>query len=486
MGIFLLIIYSICLFGILVYSLSQGELTLRYLKGKKVTPDPQEPEVWPHVTIQLPVFNEIYVVERLIRNIAKFDYPSQKLEIQVLNDSTDETTRLAQTVVNELAATGLDIKLITRTNRVGYKAGALEAGMRSAKGEFIAVFDADFLPKPDFLKQTIPHFREGVGAVQARWEHLNEDFSLLTKLQGLALDAHFSIEQQGRSSSKSFLNFNGTAGVWRKECIISSGGWSAETLTEDLDLSYRAQMNGWTIEFLEDYTAPAEIPAMMPAVKTQQYRWNKGGAENARKNLGEVLRSNNPLSVKAHAFFHLMSTGVFILVLISAIVSVPLMEYLWSKPFNNSLLRYTYLFFSGFLLLAFFYWNSMKQKRASNFRTTLDFVRYFPAFLSLSMGLSWHNSLAVIEGYLGKKTPFVRTPKFALINGKGVLSENRYLKFDWTQVSFVEGLFAVYFGYAVLLGLHLGYPAFLPFHIMLCLGFGGIFFYSLKHSFLRS
>ena len=208
--------------------------------------------------------------------------------------------------------------------------------MNVAKGEFLAVFDSDFLPRADFLKKTIPHFQDGVGAVQARWEHLNENFSLLTKLQGLALDAHFSIEQQGRSSSKSFLNFNGTAGVWRKECITTSGGWSAETLTEDLDLSYRAQMKGWKIEYLEDYTAPAEIPAMMPAVKTQQYRWNKGGAENARKNLGQVLRSDKPLSIKAHAFFHLMSTGVFVLVLLSAIVSVPLLEYLWSEPFDLS------------------------------------------------------------------------------------------------------------------------------------------------------
>lgn len=473
--------------GILVYSLSQGELTLRYLKGKKATKTaPDSPESWPIVTVQLPIFNEIYVVERLIRNAAKFDYPGQKLEIQVLDDSTDETTEIAQKVIDELAESGLDIKLIHRDNRQGFKAGALEEGMNVAKGEFLAVFDSDFLPKADFLRRTIPYFKDGVGAVQARWEHLNEDFSLLTKLQGLALDAHFSIEQQGRSTSGSFLNFNGTAGVWRKECITNSGGWSAETLTEDLDLSYRAQMKGWKIEYLEEYTAPAEIPAMMPAVKTQQYRWNKGGAENARKNLNQVLKSDKPMSVKAHAFFHLMSTGVFILVLISAVASVPLLEYLWTEPFESSILRYTYVFFLGFFLLAFFYWNSMRQRRSSGARTTLDFLRYFPAFLSLSMGLSWHNSLAVIEGYLGKKTPFVRTPKFALLEGKGHLSDNRYLKFNWSSISFVEGLFAIYFAYGVFLGISLDYPSFLPFHVLLCIGFGGIFFYSLKHSFLRS
>ncbi|MFT4525666.1 MAG: cellulose synthase/poly-beta-1,6-N-acetylglucosamine synthase-like glycosyltransferase, partial [Bacteroidia bacterium] len=465
---------------------SQGDLTMRYLRSKKVPQkEPEQPEVWPMVTIQLPVFNERYVIERLIRKVAKMDYPSDKLEIQVLDDSTDDSLDVARTIIDEIAKEGIDIKHVLREDRSGFKAGALAYGMKVAKGEFLAVFDADFLPEKDFLKKTIPHFKDEVGAVQARWAHLNEDYSALTKLQAFGLDGHFRIEQQGRDSSNSFINFNGTAGVWRKQCIEDAGGWSSDTLTEDLDLSYRAQLAGWQFHYMEGYTAPAEIPAAIQAVKSQQYRWNKGGAENARKNLGNVLRSDLPFRVKAHAFFHLMNTSIFFFILISALCSVPLVEYLWVENIDPRILAFTFLFFFGFLILTFFYWTAFKQNHSNKFLAGLKFASIFPRFLSLSMGLSWHNTVAVAEGFLGRKTPFIRTPKFNVVKKTDSMANNRYMSFNLSSVSFVEGILALYFAYGIYMGIRLEYFSFLPFHLLLSLGFGSVFVYSIRHSLNR-
>ncbi|MFT4682046.1 MAG: cellulose synthase/poly-beta-1,6-N-acetylglucosamine synthase-like glycosyltransferase [Granulosicoccus sp.] len=486
MGLAFLIIYAVSLCCILIYSISQGDLTMRYLRSKKVPQkEPEQPEVWPVVTIQLPVFNERYVIERLIRKVAKMDYPSDKLEIQVLDDSTDDSLDVARTIIDEIAKEGIDIKHVLREDRSGFKAGALAYGMKVAKGEFLAVFDADFLPEKDFLKKTIPHFKDEVGAVQARWAHLNEDYSALTKLQAFGLDGHFRIEQQGRDSSNSFINFNGTAGVWRKQCIEDAGGWSSDTLTEDLDLSYRAQLAGWQFHYMEGYTAPAEIPAAIQAVKSQQYRWNKGGAENARKNLGNVLRSDLPFRVKAHAFFHLMNTSIFFFILISALCSVPLVEYLWVENIDPRILAFTFLFFFGFLILTFFYWTAFKQNHSNKFLAGLKFASIFPRFLSLSMGLSWHNTVAVAEGFLGRKTPFIRTPKFNVVKKTDSMANNRYMSFNLSSVSFVEGILALYFAYGIYMGIRLEYFSFLPFHLLLSLGFGSVFVYSIRHSLNR-
>lgn len=486
MGLAFLIIYAVSLFCILIYSISQGDLTLRYLRSKKALKmEPEHPDEWPQVTIQLPVYNERYVIERLIRKVAKMDYPADKLEIQVLDDSTDDSLDIARTTVNEIAENGIDIKHVLREDRSGFKAGALAYGMKVAKGEFLAVFDADFLPEKDFLKKTIPHFKEGVGAVQVRWDHLNEDYSALTKLQAFGLDGHFRIEQQGRDSSNSFINFNGTAGVWRKQCIDEAGGWSSDTLTEDLDLSYRAQLAGWEFNYIEDYTAAAEIPAAIQAVKSQQYRWNKGGAENARKNLLNVLRSDLPFRVKAHAFFHLMNTSIFFFILISALCSVPLVEYLWIENIDPRILAFTFTFFFGFLILTFFYWTAFKQNHTNKFFAGLKFASIFPRFLSLSMGLSWHNTVAVAEGFLGRKTPFIRTPKFNVVKKSDSMANNRYMSFKLSSVSFVEGILAIYFAYGFYMGIRLEYFSFLPFHLLLSLGFGAVFIYSICHSLNR-
>ena len=278
----ILFIYGLCLVLIFFYSVLQLSLAIAYVrnkkrKKKKVTFDPANA---PMVTVQLPMFNELYVAERIIETCAAFDYPKDKLQIQVLDDSTDETKDVIAKKVAEVAARGINIQHVHRVDRTGYKAGALDAAMDKVQGDFIAIFDADFVPEPDFLQKTMPYFEdEKIGVVQTRWGHINKDYSILTELQAFGLNGHFAIEQGGRNAAGHFINFNGTGGVWRKKCIEDAGGWEHDTLTEDLDLSYRAQMKGWKFQYLEDVVAPAELPITMSALKSQQHRWMKGGAE---------------------------------------------------------------------------------------------------------------------------------------------------------------------------------------------------------------
>jgi cellulose synthase/poly-beta-1,6-N-acetylglucosamine synthase-like glycosyltransferase len=487
LGYALFFVYVLCLAIILVYSIVQGHLTFLYLKSKRQTSDkPLLPEVLPYVTIQLPIYNELYVVERLLRKVAEMDYPTNLLEIQVLDDSTDETVELTASLVKEIAKLGIDIKHVRRLERIGFKAGALAYGLEQAKGEFIAIFDADFLPEKDFLLKTLPYFQDkGIGLVQTKWEHLNKNFNILTRLLGMALDAHFTIEQKGRNSNGDFMNFNGTAGVWRRECIETSGGWSADTLTEDLDLSYRAQLKGWKMKYMEEFTSPAELPAYLQAVRSQQYRWNKGGAEVARKNLKTIIRSELPFHVKLHALFHLLNTGIFIAVFLSAVVSVPMLYFISEGEIARTILTYSGLFFVGFILLSGFYWVSLRQRNTNAFTTTINFLFYFPVFLSLSMGLSLFNSIAVIEGYIGIRSPFVRTPKFNIIGNETIVKKNQYMRSRIPVIAIFEGLLAVYFAMAVWFSWQNDLIPFIPYHLLLSLGFGGIFFYSVKHSVIR-
>jgi cellulose synthase/poly-beta-1,6-N-acetylglucosamine synthase-like glycosyltransferase len=487
LGYILFGVYVFSLLCILLYSIVQSHLTFLYVKSKTVKQhNPELPAKLPYVTIQLPIYNELYVVERLLRKVAEMDYPLDLLEIQVLDDSTDETVELTTSLVAEIAALGIDIQHIRREERVGFKAGALEYGLNSAKGEFVAIFDADFLPEKDFLIKTIPHFEKAeIGLVQTRWEHLNKNYNLLTRLLSMALDAHFSIEQKGRNSNGDFMNFNGTAGVWRKTCIFDAGGWSADTLTEDLDLSYRAQLKGWKMKYLEDYTSPAEVPAFLSAIRSQQYRWNKGGAEVARKNLKTIFKSKLPFHVKVHAIFHLLNTGIFIFVFLSAVVSVPLLYFVSSGDIANDILKYSALFFSGFILLSSFYWVSLRQRSKNVFTTTMNFLFYFPIFLGLSMGLSLFNTIAVIEGYVGIKSPFVRTPKFNIVGKKSTVEKNQYMRSKIPVVAIFEGLLALYFACALWFGWQNELYPFVPYHAILTLGFGGVFFYSVKHSVIR-
>jgi cellulose synthase/poly-beta-1,6-N-acetylglucosamine synthase-like glycosyltransferase len=325
-------IYSISLILIFLYALAQLNLLFNYLSAqKKEDNSPQfdlsKSEEVPFVTIQLPVFNEMYVMERLLENIVKLKYPKEKLEIQVLDDSTDESVETTALQIKKLQEQGIDIQHICRTNRQGFKAGALKEGLKTTKGEIIAIFDADFLPEEDWLLKTVPYFKdEKIGVVQTRWGHINRNYSTLTKIQAFALDAHFTLEQVGRNSKGHFINFNGTAGLWRKECIYDAGNWEGDTLTEDLDLSYRAQLKKWEFKYLENVETPAELPVIISAARSQQFRWNKGGAENFQKMTKRVLKAKElPLKTKIHSVLHLLNSSMFLNVFIVAILSIPML-----------------------------------------------------------------------------------------------------------------------------------------------------------------
>jgi len=486
--IVILLVYTIALLFIFAYSLTQASLIIRYFKnGKNKKNVILDKSYIPYVTVQLPIYNELYVVERLIDNACKFDYPSNKLEVQVLDDSTDETVDIIKKKVDEWKAKGIDIIHVHRKDRKGFKAGALEEGLASAKGEFIAIFDSDFLPRLDFLRQTVPYFvDEKTGMVQTKWGHLNRNYSLLTRLQAFGLDAHFSIEQVGRNYQEGFINFNGTAGIWRKSCIIDSGNWQPDTLTEDLDLSYRAQLKDWRFVYLEDVESPAELPPVMSALKTQQYRWTKGGAETARKHLKSVIKSNKPFHIKWHGVMHLLNSAVFLSILVCSIFSVPLLFIEVSFPQIENLFLLALFFIASFLILGSMYYVSTAKRLKNKLSAFCNLIITFPAFLSISMGLSLHNGIAVVEGYLGRKTPFIRTPKFNLTQKNSKWKGNKYLKTKLNFVNILELLLALYFAFGVVKGIQLKDYGLLPFHTMLTIGFLIVFYYSFKQSFVQN
>ncbi|OUS03561.1 glycosyl transferase family 2 [Flavobacteriales bacterium 33_180_T64] len=486
----IIIIYTTAILLIFLYALAQLNLLYNYLSSKKKddtceTFDFSNPDEIPLVTIQLPVFNEMYVMERLLDNIALIDYPKDKLEIQVLDDSTDETVETTRLHIEQLKKTGLDIKHITRTDRSGFKAGALKEGLKIAKGEYIAIFDADFLPKKNWLKCTIPYFKDDkIGVVQTRWGHINRNYSILTKIQAFALDAHFTLEQVGRNSKGHFINFNGTAGIWRKECIIDAGNWEGDTLTEDLDLSYRAQLKNWKFKYLEDVETPAELPVVISAARSQQFRWNKGGAENFRKMLWRVIKSDNiSIKTKIHGLLHLLNSTMFLNVFIVAVLSIPML-YIKNEYAH---LRFYFYFMSFFVLstVIFFicYWFMYKQIYGSGFKKFFGYVGMFFTFFSIAMGFSLHNSIAVIEGHIGKRSEFVRTPKFNISTIKDSWKGNKYLRKKLSLNVIIEGILMLYFGFglysAFIVGDQGGDFGLFPFHLMLFLGFGYVFFKSL-------
>jgi len=483
-------IYSIALILIFMYSLAQLNLLFNYLKAKKKkdtcdTFDFSNPKEIPLVTIQLPVYNEKYVMERLLNNIAEIDYPKAKLEIQVLDDSTDESFETTALQIQKIQKTGLDIQHISRENRIGFKAGALKEGLRAAKGEFIAIFDADFLPQKNWLLRTIPYFKNPeIGVVQTRWGHLNRKFSLLTRIQAFALDAHFTLEQVGRNSKGHFINFNGTAGVWRKECIIDAGNWEGDTLTEDLDLSYRAQLKNWKFKYLVDVETPAELPIVISAARSQQFRWNKGGAENFQKMMWKVLKSNNlSPKTKVHGLLHLLNSTMFLNILIVGILSIPMLYI--KNEYDH--LKYYFFAMSFFVIstLIFFicYWFTFKSIYGGGFKQFLKYIGMFFAFFSVAMGFSLHNSIAVIEGHLGKKSDFIRTPKFNINSIKDNWKNNKYISKNISPNVIFEGLLALYFAFgmysAFVVGDQGGDFGLFPFHLMLFVGFGYVFIKSI-------
>ena len=486
-GYIILAVYCCALVYITIFCLMQLRLLWIYRRIDTLgVSRPDDESGYPLVTIQLPIFNELFVVDRLIDNICALEYPKDKLQIQVLDDSTDNTLELTKKKVKEYRDDGFDIELIHRSDRTGYKAGALANGMKTARGEYIAIFDADFLPKKDFLLRTLPYFADtGVGVVQTRWEHLNRDYSLITKLQAFQLNVHFTVEQSGRQAADYLLQFNGTAGIWRAAAIEDAGGWEADTLTEDLDLSYRAQLKGWTIRYLEDVGSPAELPAEMNGLKSQQFRWMKGGAETARKMIPSVWRSPLSFSKKMHATIHLLSSTIFVFVFVVGVFSVPLTFMI--KPLGIDA-DYFALFLIGLLTIAAVYYvgNARTTWKGENaLRSVLKFIFLFPLFLSLSMGLSLHNSVAVIQGYLGKKSAFVRTPKFNIKTIADTFSSGGgYLASRIPLTTVVEGILAFYFLVAIIAALYYDDTTFIIFHLLLTFGYGSICYYSIKH--LRS
>lgn len=480
-------LYTLSLVYITFYCLIQFHLLLKYKKAKKhLHQDPlinESPTAqWPKVTIQLPIYNERFVVERLIDNIVNLKYPADLLEIQILDDSTDDTQDVCKNKAETYRQQGIDIKYIHRTNRDGFKAGALRDGLEIASGDFIAIFDADFLPHADFLLQTIPLFNdEQVGVVQTRWDHINGGYSMITRLQAFQLNVHFTIEQSGRQFGNFMLQFNGTAGVWRRKTIQDAGGWEADTLTEDLDLSYRAQLRGWKIRYRQDISSPAELPVEMNGLKSQQFRWMKGGAENARKLLGKVLQADIPFVQKLHASAHLLSSSIFLVVFALAVLSVPA---LFMIDLINLDMTYYSFFLLGILTVGYVYFEANKDTMwagLSPLQRIGRFILMFPLFLSLSMGLSLHNSIAVIEGFIGKKSSFVRTPKFNIQQIRDSIQTGVYRTANISFTTIMEALLSLYFLSAVILGILQGKTSFLLYHLMLMIGFASIFIFTVRH-----
>ena len=404
--------YFFVLIVLAVYGWHRYYLVYLYMRnrGREPKAGPQLNPL-PVVTIQLPLYNEMYVADRLIDAVCRIEYPRELLEIQVLDDSVDETCSIAELAVRRSAMQGVDIKYYHRPDRKGFKAGALEAGLKLARGEFIAIFDADFMPTPDFLTRLMPHFSDpGIGMVQARWGHINQDYSLLTKIQSILLDGHFVLEHGGRNRAGRFFNFNGTAGVWRREAIDDAGGWQHDTLTEDLDLSYRAQLRGWRFVFVSDLIEPAEVPVEMNAFKSQQHRWAKGSIQTCRKLLPTIFRADIPFGVKIEAFFHLTANFNYPLMSVLSVLMFPAMVIRYNMGWYEMMLIDVPLFLAATFSVCNFYMVCQREIHR-DWRARL---KYLPFLMSIGIGLCINNTRAVFEALVDKHTDFARTPKYRI------------------------------------------------------------------------
>lgn len=432
----------------------------------------------PAVTVQLPLFNEMYVVERLLDAVAQIRHPRDRFQIQVLDDSTDETRDICRRKIAELALSqpDLDIEYVHRTDRSGFKAGALDNGLRTAKGELVLIFDADFLPQPDVLERTIDHFVDPkVAVVQCRWDHVNRDFSALTEVQALMLDGHFVMEHAGRNRSGRFFNFNGTAGIWRRSAIADAGGWQHDTLTEDMDLSYRAQLRGWRFVYLPEIAAPAELPVEMSAFKAQQFRWAKGSIQVGRKLLPTILRSKTAtFAQKSEAFFHLTNNLSYPLLLVLSLLLLPNLAFRTQHGIREVLTIDLPLFFGTTLSIASFYLASEREIELMMYpgrrrRIQWSVLKRLPLVMSLGIGLCVNQSRAVMEALLGRETEFVRTPKHGIRGRLESWSGKKY-RAARSITPFIELALAGYFVVAVVFAFRNGHYVSLPF---LCLFLGG-------------
>jgi cellulose synthase/poly-beta-1,6-N-acetylglucosamine synthase-like glycosyltransferase len=401
--------YATLLVGLSVFGIHRYVMQYLYFRHKYALPTPRGRFAEaPRVTLQLPIFNEMFVTERLIDAVAKIEWPRDRFEIQVLDDSTDETQGIARACVERHRAAGLDITYLHRTNRQGFKAGALENGLKSAKGEFVAIFDADFIPPADFLVRAIPHFVDDkVAVVQARWGHLNRSYSLLSEVQAIMLDGHFVIEHGARSRSGRFFNFNGTAGIWRRRAIEESGGWQHDTITEDLDLSYRAQMRGWKFVYLKDLVTPAELPVDMNAFKAQQHRWAKGSIQVALKILPQLRRADLPKQVRHEGYLHLTANLAYLMMIPLAILLPVTVVVRVSHGALEVLLFDLPMFGLASISVVAFYIASQAEQG----RTLWERVKHIPMVMAVGIGMSVNQARAVVEALMGYETGFVRTPK---------------------------------------------------------------------------
>src|SRR6266567_8492544 len=460
--------YFFVLIILAIYGWHRYYLVYLYMKNRDKEPRADTPLTpLPPVTIQLPLYNEMYVADRLIDAVCAIDYPRAQLEIQVLDDSTDETQSIAELAVRRYAAQGIDIKYYHRSNRVGFKAGALEAGLKTARGDYIAIFDADFIPTPDFLRRLMPHFADpGVGMVQARWGHVNQDYSLLTKIQAILLDGHFVLEHGGRNRSGRFFNFNGTAGVWRRTAIADAGGWQHDTLTEDLDLSYRAQLRGWRFVFLSNLIAPAEVPVEMNAFKSQQHRWAKGSIQTCRKLLPRILKSDLPFGVKAEAFFHLTANFNYILMCVLSILIFPSMVIRYNMGWYEMILIDVPLFFAATFSFCNFYMVCQREIH----KDWLARLKYVPFLMSVGIGLCINNTRAVFEALFNKKSEFKRTPKYRIEGDSDEWVGKKYHQTVAVQ-PLVELALGLYFTATVFYALANGIYGTLPFLVLFQIGF---------------
>ena len=466
-----LIVYYAVLTLLAIYGAHRILMVVLYYRHRGDEPRPAgDLTSLPRVTVQLPLYNEVYVVERLIDAVAALDYPRELLEIQVLDDSTDETCRVAQRAIARHRARGCEIVYMHRESREGFKAGALQHGLSAASGEFLLIFDADFVPHPGILRESLPHFADPeVGMVQARWEHLNRDYSLLTRIQSIFLDGHFVIEHTARHRSGRFFNFNGTAGIWRRSCLEQVGGWQADTLTEDLDVSYRAQLAGWKFVYLRDLAVPAELPVDMNGFKSQQHRWTKGSIQTGKKLLPAILRSRFPWKVKAEAFFHLTNNLSYLLVMILALLIVPaivIRERIgWRRV---AILDFPLFFGATFSFIAFYI--SSQREIGRDWRQTL---KCMPLLMSLGIGLSLNNLHAVLEGLFSRSNEFTRTPKYR-IESAGEEWRSKKYRARTNSSLLGEALLAVYFFAAILFAIHENYWIGVPFLLIFFNGFAYI------------
>jgi cellulose synthase/poly-beta-1,6-N-acetylglucosamine synthase-like glycosyltransferase len=455
-----------------MYGIHRYTLVYNYYKYRNNVPGPP-PEMasWPRVTVQLPIYNELYVTERLVETVAQFDYPRELLQIQVLDDSTDDTKTIARDCIERFRALGVPIEYLHRDNREGFKAGALQEGLAGATGEFVAIFDADFIPPADFLRRTVPYFNNPkLAMVQTRWSYVNRSYSALTEVEAILLDGHFAIEHSSRYRSGLFFNFNGTAGIWRREAIEDAGGWQHDTLTEDTDLSYRAQIRGWQFLYLPEVDCPSELPVEMNAFKSQQARWAKGLMQTAKKILPQVLQADVPVSVKTEAFFHLTANISYPLMVFMSIILLPAMIVRFYQGWFQVLVIDLPLFLASTCSISSFY---LAAERAFYPKTWKRTFLYLPLVMAVGIGIAVRNALAVIEAIVGKKSEFVRTPKYRV--EAGVKQHSAWTKKSYHKragwMPYAEVLLGLYFAAGVFYAIQNENYATTPFLLLFVWGY---------------